>query len=282
MNLPLLTIAVKLEAPWILETEGVLANNKMHCGKALECDLPIVDGSDSVKLAWKKSCCIGSMLEILKEFLNLARIKKFRIYGVPDDKYGAIVSCPGGDRKNISRCQWNGLFNELIHKRADMAVTALTWNSDRLAVSDTSEFLNLSPMGIVRHRESRKTTLFNWSFIQAWDPNLALALTMTFIALYISLLIIDNTSNLRRKRTFYTVHEILTYISGLTFQRDLGGRNPYFWSARIPSIMYAFATTIIMTSYTADLTAKGVVIVESDFNGLKDDRVGRELFFIIS
>ena len=213
------------------------------------------------------------MIEILMEILKLAGIKRFRIYGVPDDKYGAIVSCPGGDRTDLKKCQWSGLFNELLHNRADIAVTALTWNSDRATVADLPEFLNLSPMGIVRHQETRRTPLFNWAFLRAWDPYLALALLVTFLVLYISLLIIDNSSNVTKKRTFYTVHEILTYLSGLTFQRDLGGRNPYFWSARIPSIMYAFAMTIIMTNYTADLTAKGVVVKESDFNGLKDERV---------
>ena len=212
------------------------------------------------------------MIQLFLEIIEMSGIKNFHLYVVPDGFYGGMVSCPS-NRSNPTECQWNGLFNELIQDRADVALTALTFNSDRAAVADLPEYIDLSQLGIVRSRKTRQKSLFTAEYIKTVDPTTAWTLAVTFLVLYIAVLIIENSSNLSQKRTFYTIHEILTYLGGLTFQRDLGGRNPYFWSSRIPCLMYAFGTTIVMTAYTANLTAKGVVVVESDFKGLKDERV---------
>ena len=225
----------------------------------------------------EEKCCGGSMIDIFREIIELSNIKNYFVYSVPDGFYGGVVSCPNNSRADPTKCQWNGLFNELIQNRADLAVTALTFNSDRAAVADLTEYIDLSPPGIVRSRKTRKQPLITSDYVNVVNPDLAVTLAMTFVGLYIAVLIIEHSSNQSKKRSFYTVHEILTYLSGLTFQRDLGGRNPYFWSARIPCLMYAFGTTIIMTTYTANLTAKGVVMVESDFKELKDDRVRQSI-----
>ena len=224
------------------------------------------------------------MIEIFMAVINLSNIKNYMVYGVPDGFYGGIVSCPENDHnQNINNtmtltpdpttCQWDGLINELIQDRADIAVSAITYNSDRAAVADFPEYIDMSAVAIVRNRKTRTRPLLTADYIGQVNPDLALFLCMTFITLYIAVLLIEHGSNLSQKRSFYTVHEILSYLGGLTFQRDLGGRNPYFWSARIPCLMYAIATTIFMTTYTANLTAKGVVVTESDFKGLNDPRV---------
>ena len=212
------------------------------------------------------------MIQIFMEIIEMAGIKNYYVYIVPDGYYGGVVSCPN-NQSDPTECQWNGLFNELIQDRADLAVTSLTFNSARAAVADFPEYIDLSQLGIVRSRKTRQQSLFTAEYIKTVDPKTAWTLAITFLVLYIAVLIIENSSNLSQKRTFYTIHEILTYLGGLTFQRDLGGRNPYFWPSRIPCLMYAFGTTIVMTTYTANLTAKGVVVVESDFKGLKDERV---------
>ncbi|XP_066927024.1 glutamate receptor ionotropic, NMDA 1-like [Clytia hemisphaerica] len=270
-NHPLIRVAVKVEAPWVVETQGNYVNGEIYCERAVVCNMP--KHTANGEIVWERKCCTGSMIEIFLEVIKFAHIQKYMVYGVPDGRYGGIVSCPNNNFTDATKCQWDGLFNELLQGRADIAATSLTWTSARQAVADIPEYIDLSPLSIVMNREIRNKPIITWSYVKMVDSSLALTLLLTYFVLYIAVLIIEHASNIGNRRSFYTLHEILTYLGGLTFQRDLGGRNPFFWPSRVPSLMYAFATTIIMTTYTADLTAKGVVVEESNFKGMKDSRI---------
>ena len=270
---PELRGVVRIEAPWVLITqESFDSQGRIRCpnSESMLCSIP---NGTVEPIKWTQHCCSGAVIEIFTEITKAAGIKNVFLYGVPDDRYGGIVSCPKNNYSDPTKCKWDGLFNELIQKRADVAVTGLTWNHARLTVSDFSEYIGMTPLGIVMHKTERNPPLIAWSFARNMDIRLAVAILVTFVLVYITLVTIENATNLYKIRSFYTVHETLTYLAGLLFQRDLGGRNPYFWSARVPSLLFAFATTIIMTTYTADLTAQGVVKKESSFNGIKDERV---------
>ena len=65
-----------------------------------------------------------------------------------------------------------------------------------------------------------------------------------------------------------------TYMVGITFQRDLGGRNPTGVGARLAALLVAFGMVVGMTAYTAIMTATTVIKEERDpFRGMQDERV---------
>ena len=54
----------------------------------------------------------------------------------------------------------------------------------------------------------------------------------------------------------------------------MGATNPRMWSGRLVALGYAAAMTIIMSIYTARITADGIEgIVKDDFKGFDDERV---------
>ena len=60
-----------------------------------------------------------------------------------------------------------------------------------------------------------------------------------------------------------TAGNILTYAVGLLFQRDIGGLNPRNFGSRVVSTALAIALMIVMTTYTAVLTARNIVNIKT-------------------
>ena len=50
----------------------------------------------------------------------------------------------------------------------------------------------------------------------------------------------------------------MSYISGVTLQRDLGGVNPKRPGTRLLAVAFAFVMVFIVTTYTAVLAAQSV------------------------
>ena len=83
------------------------------------------------------------------------------------------------------------------------------------------------------------------------------------------------------KHDYYPSRETFSYVAGIAFQRDLGGKPPWKWSARLIAIVYATAMTVLMTSYTANLTANNIKeSKDNKFKGFNDERVRR--FYVSS
>ncbi|XP_074655180.1 glutamate receptor ionotropic, kainate 2-like [Tubulanus polymorphus] len=74
----------------------------------------------------------GFMKDILDELANEISDLKYNIYLVPDGKYGT-KSMVGGKE------QWNGMIEEILAKKADIAAAAMTISPDRLKVVDFTE-----------------------------------------------------------------------------------------------------------------------------------------------
>jgi len=75
----------------------------------------------------------------------------------------------------------------------------------------------------------------------------------------------------------YHWRESFTYITGLAFQRDLGGKNPTNWSSKVISLSVALFMLIIMSTYTAVLTANNVMFRrELPITGFNDDLVSSQ------
>ena len=77
--------------------------------------------------------------------------------------------------------------------------------------------------------------------------------------------------NYRRR---YPARETLSYVNGVLFQRDLGGVLPRGLPGHVVSIVYAFGMTIMIGTYTAQLTASNISIQYKErFRGFRDRKV---------
>ena len=78
----------------------------------------------------------------------------------------------------------------------------------------------------------------------------------------------------RSMQKYYWWQESFTYIIGLLFQRDIRGKNPMTLSSKTISIFVAIFTLVIMSTYTAVLTANNVTSTKSlPIAGYKDQKV---------
>jgi len=116
---------------------------------------------------------------------------------------------------------------------------------------------------------------FNFNFVANVTGDLLLALLGIFIVGLIILYAAENfESHQKSEKRTYTWREGFFYLSGITFQRDLGGKNPNQAATRVMFIVFAFGMVIIMTTYTATLTAVQVKQDNTDvLKGFKDPKL---------
>ena len=193
------------------------------------------------------------------------------IYIVEDGFYG-------GKDKNTS--EWNGLVRDIMDQKADIAVAALTATADRLEVVDFCEPFLLTDLGIIISTIHNSLDFINWEFMKPLSTELRIWILVTFIIGVYLIYILENQhlvlQRIIDKGVFprYQWREGFSYFSGLTFQRDLGGKNPQRAGARVTAVAFAFGMVIIMTTYTAVLTASKVSQSTSNpFHGFSDERV---------
>ena len=217
---------------------------------------------------WRAMCCSGLILEILENVIRNMDIE-YDLYIVEDGSFGGF--------QNGS---WTGIMNDVYTGKADVGIQAMSQLPERLPYVDYTEPILGSWFGIVRRRDAPHIEVINWIFMSKLRLDLILTVWGVFFVNFLFTIACENTLLKLLALQRYPTRELFSYLSGLLFQRDLGAKNPQFWSSRLPCIFYAIAMTIIMTSYTANLTAANLVYEDNDdFNGLHDPMV---LLFIIN
>ncbi|XP_066926336.1 glutamate receptor ionotropic, NMDA 3A-like [Clytia hemisphaerica] len=243
---------------------------ELVCGERQYLCLIPKDGAKS----WEKHCCAGFMIDAALEMFQEVGFD-WELYAVPDSKFGAYSNCT--DVEDHSTCQWNGVVRELKEGRADVAITGLTITHPRLQVIDFTEEIFLTRLGMALGNRPKKLKFLNWKFIESIDSNLMIALVIILpVFCYTTYMMEKITSKFDDSSTSnpYTLENSFTYGAGLTFQRDLVGKTPIYWSARLLSICYAVALMIIMSTYTANLTASTVLSDRyANFKGMYDEKI---------
>ena len=177
--------------------------------------------------------------------------------------------------------KWTGIMNDVYTGKADVGIHAMSQLRERLDYVDFTEPILGSWFGIVQRREKPSLDPINWIFLSKLNLDLIVSIIVLFVVIFSFSLACETLIGqiLRIKR--FKTRDMFSYISGLLFQRDLGAKLPNFWSSRLPCICYAIAMTIIMSTYTANLTATNLVHEESeDFKGLSDEKVVASIYFI--
>lgn len=257
-----------LESPYV---EEIVESKSGTCKSGHYCQIPNYDDNGKVT-SWRRGCCIGYAIEIF----NMVKKKlgfEYELYAV--DRFGSYTNG-----------SWNGMVGELVEGRADFALQALSIYSKRQSAVDFTSYMLTSSYGMVRTTQDQTQegkSALDWNFIIVLSPLLATAILLSTLIAVLMTFVLENTLNWvfkegggKKGSVYFPIREVLTYIVGLLFQRDMGGTNPRRWSGRFVALGYAGAMTVVMSAYTARITVSSISKVEKDnFKGFYSDEVSR-------
>ncbi|XP_051521209.1 glutamate receptor ionotropic, kainate 4-like isoform X1 [Myxocyprinus asiaticus] len=197
----------------------------------------------------------GFCVDMLKELADILKFK-YRIRLVGDGVYGV----PGANGT------WTGMVGELISRKADLAVAALTITAEREKVIDFSKpFMTLGISIMYRMHIGRRPGYF--SFLDPFSPGVWLFMLLAYLAVSCVLFLVARLTPYE----WYNPHPCLKgrcsllinqYSLGNSFWFPVGGFMqqgstiaPRALSTRCVSGVWWAFTLIIISSYTANLAA---------------------------
>ncbi|XP_066929821.1 glutamate receptor ionotropic, NMDA 3A-like [Clytia hemisphaerica] len=228
--------------------------------------------SNQSRDTWTLTCCAGINADFAASLFDSTK-QNWDLYVTPDNFFGGFSNC--SNPEDPTTCQWNGMVNELREGRADIAIAAMTMTEARLSVIDFTENILVTKLAVALRNEQEHLPFINLKFVESLDWSLILALVVNSGILFVVMYALNHFLRYYHPRSNkYPIKEAFSYGAGLTFQRDLAGKTPDDWSARIVAISYAVALTIIMSTYMANLTATNVLAeTYSDFKVMKDQKI---------
>ncbi|XP_043917322.1 glutamate receptor ionotropic, delta-2 [Protopterus annectens] len=228
-----LRVVTVLEEPFVMVSENVLGKPKKYRGFSID------------------------VLDALSNYLGF----KYEIYTAPDHKYGNLQSDG----------TWNGMVGELVFKRADIGISALTITPDRENVVDfTTRYLDYS-VGVLLRKAEKTVDMF--ACLAPFDLSLwaCIAGTVLLVGLLVYLLNWLNPPRLQMgSMTSTTLYNSMWFVYGSFVQQ--GGEVPYTTLATrmMMGIWWLFAL-IVISSYTANLAAFLTINrIENSIQSLQD------------
>ncbi|CAD7693469.1 unnamed protein product [Nyctereutes procyonoides] len=224
---------VRKEEPFVMVSENVLGKPKKYQGFSID------------------------VLDALSNYLGF----NYEIYVAPDHKYGS----PQEDGT------WNGLVGELVFKRADIGISALTITPDRENVVDfTTRYMDYS-VGVLLRRAEKTVDMF--ACLAPFDLSLwaCIAGTVLLVGLLVYLLNWLNPPRLQMgSMTSTTLYNSMWFVYGSFVQQ--GGEVPYTTLAtRMMMGAWWLFALIVISSYTANLAAfLTITRIESSIQSLQD------------
>uniref|UniRef100_A0A674PH72 Glutamate receptor n=1 Tax=Takifugu rubripes TaxID=31033 RepID=A0A674PH72_TAKRU len=228
-----LRVVTVLEEPFVMVSENVLGKPKKYQGYSID------------------------VLDALSNYLGF----KYEIYVTSDHKYGSLQ--PDG--------QWNGLIGELVSKRADVGLSALTITPERESVVDfTTRYMDYS-VGVLLRKAERTVDMF--ACLAPFDLSLwaCIAGTVLLIGILVYLLNWLNPPRLPMgSMSSTTLYNSMWFVYGSFVQQ--GGEVPYTTLATrmMMGVWWMFAL-IVISSYTANLAAfLTITRIENSIQSLQD------------
>uniref|UniRef100_A0A3B5AQ83 Glutamate receptor n=1 Tax=Stegastes partitus TaxID=144197 RepID=A0A3B5AQ83_9TELE len=218
-----LKIVTLLEEPFVMVAENILGQPKRYKGFSID------------------------VLDALAKILGF----KYDIYQVGDGKYGSAL--PNGS--------WNGMIGELIGKRADLAVSAITITPERESVVDFSKrYLDYS-VGVLMRKSEEKINIFSllapfdlavWACIAAAIPVVGI---MIFLLRRIQAVRCQNNTGGHPPPSVSTSLQSAIWIVYGAFVQQGGDSILGSVALRIVMGSWWLFTLIVCSSYTANLAA---------------------------
>ncbi|XP_075870794.1 glutamate receptor ionotropic, delta-2 isoform X1 [Nelusetta ayraudi] len=228
-----LRVVTVLEEPFVMVSENVLGKPKKYQGYSID------------------------VLDALSNYLGF----KYEIYVAPDHKYGSLQ--PDG--------QWNGLIGELVYKRADVGLSALTITPERESVVDfTTRYMDYS-VGVLLRKAERTVDMF--ACLAPFDLSLwaCIAGTVLLVGILVYLLNWLNPPRLPMGSvSSTTLYNSMWFVYGSFVQQ--GGEVPYTTLAtRMMMGFWWMFALIVISSYTANLAAfLTITRIENSIQSLQD------------
>uniref|UniRef100_A0A3B5QGV3 Glutamate receptor n=1 Tax=Xiphophorus maculatus TaxID=8083 RepID=A0A3B5QGV3_XIPMA len=228
-----LRVVTVLEEPFVMVSENVLGKPKKYQGFSID------------------------VLDALSNYLGF----KYEIYVAPDHKYGSLQSDG----------QWNGLMGELVFKRADVGLSALTITPERESVVDfTTRYMDYS-VGVLLRKAERTVDMF--ACLAPFDLSLwaCIAGTVLLIGILVYLLNWLNPPRLPMGSvSSTTLYNSMWFVYGSFVQQ--GGEVPYTTLAtRMMMGFWWMFALIVISSYTANLAAFLTISrIENSIQSLQD------------
>ncbi|KAK7901876.1 hypothetical protein WMY93_018645 [Mugilogobius chulae] len=214
---------IQKEEPFVMVAENILGQPKRYKGFSID------------------------VLDALAKILGF----KYDIYQVADGKYGTAL--PNGS--------WNGMIGELIGKRADLALSAITITPERESVVDFSKrYLDYS-VGILMRKSEEKINIFSllapfdlavWACIAAAIPVVGI---MIFLLRRIQAVRCQsNTGGHPAPSVSTSLQSAIWIVYGAFVQQ---GSDAILGSVALRIVMGSWwlFTLIVCSSYTANLAA---------------------------
>ncbi|XP_047656148.1 glutamate receptor ionotropic, delta-2 isoform X2 [Tachysurus fulvidraco] len=228
-----LRVVTVLEEPFVMVSENVLGKPKKYQGFAID------------------------VLDALSNYLGF----KYEIYLAPDHKYGS----------QQADGSWNGLIGELVFKRADVGISALTITPERESVVDfTTRYMDYS-VGVLLKKAERTVDMF--ACLAPFDLSLwaCIAGTVLLVGTLVYLLNWLNPPRLPMgSMSSTTLYNSMWFVYGSFVQQ--GGEVPYTTLATrlMMGVWWLFAL-IVISSYTANLAAFLTISrIENSIQSLQD------------
>ncbi|XP_043069467.1 glutamate receptor ionotropic, kainate 2 isoform X2 [Drosophila bipectinata] len=197
----------------------------------------------------------GFCIDLLKAISQQVGFQ-YTIELVPDNMYGVYIP---------ETNTWNGIVQELMERRADLAVASMTINYARESVIDfTKPFMNLGIGILFKVPTSQPTRLF--SFMNPLAIEIWLYVLAAYMLVSFALFVMARFSPYEWKNPHpcykemdivenqFSISNSFWFITG-TFLRQGSGLNPKATSTRIVGGCWFFFCLIIISSYTANLAA---------------------------
>nr|XP_060511819.1 glutamate receptor ionotropic, delta-2 [Panthera onca] len=191
-----LRVVTVLEEPFVMVSENVLGKPKKYQGFSID------------------------VLDALSNYLGF----NYEIYVAPDHKYGS----PQEDGT------WNGLVGELVFKRADIGISALTITPDRENVVDfTTRYMDYS-VGVLLRRAEKTVDMF--ACLAPFDLSLwaCIAGTVLLVGLLVYLLNWLNPPRLQMgSMTSTTLYNSMWFVYGSFVQQGKENKKTFWYEKRI-------------------------------------------------
>ncbi|XP_030897760.1 glutamate receptor ionotropic, delta-1-like [Leptonychotes weddellii] len=216
-----LKVVTVLEEPFVMVAENILGQPKRYKGFSID------------------------VLDALAKALGF----KYEIYQAPDGRYG----------HQLHNTSWNGMIGELISKRADLAISAITITPERESVVDFSKRYMDYSVGILIKKPEEKISIFSlfapfdfavWACIAAAIPVVGV---LIFVLNRIQAVRAQNAAQPRPSASA-TLHSAIWIVYGAFVQQG-GESSVNSMAMRIVMGSWWLFTLIVCSSYTANLAA---------------------------
>ena len=220
----------------------------------------------------QRHCCTGFMIEVLL-WLERDLDVQFELYMVEDRKYGAY------DHKTK---KWNGMIQDLIEEKAEIALAPLNINSARAkVVGFSSTPFVYDEVRIIISSQSLESSPLSFGFLAPFDLLLWIMFLVGANVVLVFVWLLERLSPYGHyhkdngtQENAFNLSVCMSYIWSSVAKLQLDDVMPRSSSARFTAAVFSFVTLVLTTSYTANLTASILSLdVHHPITGIRDPKV---------